>query len=47
MKGKAVVVGAGGIGTAVASALADQGYSEVHVVSRGAETHLLSKVSTW
>jgi NAD(P)-dependent dehydrogenase (short-subunit alcohol dehydrogenase family) len=47
MKGKAVVVGAGGIGTAVASALADQGYSEVHVVSRGVETHLLSKVSTW
>ena len=47
MKGKAVVVGAGGIGAAVANALVDQGYSEVHVVSRGGEAHLSSEVSTW
>ena len=47
MTGKAVVVGLGGIGAAVANALHDHGYDKVHVISRNATSGLSSKVCHW
>lgn len=47
MTAKAVVVGVGGIGAAVANALIDQGYGEVHAVSRSTTSDLSSKVRHW
>ncbi|MDG1011736.1 MAG: SDR family NAD(P)-dependent oxidoreductase [Luminiphilus sp.] len=47
MTGKAVVVGVGGIGAAVANALIEQGYDEVHAVSRTTAPGLSSQVRHW
>ncbi len=47
MTGKAVVVGVGGIGAAVANALLDQGYGEVHAVSRSSSLDLSAGVHHW